>query len=383
VHLFDEELSRLVREVNALRGGSHGRPAREGLGGDVLDGLLRRVVETGASDLLVVPGAPATARIDGKLVSLDPMPLDPEAVRMLVLEVADERTRASIAARRSADFCVDRPGIGRFRCNAHWQRGSLAAAFRAFPRDIPSLAALGLPEVLARFASLDRGLVLFAGPTGCGKSTTLASLVDIVNRTRAVHVVTLEDPVEYVHRHGGCVIEQIEIGRDAPTFAEALRSSLRQDPDVLLVGEMRDLETISLALTAAETGHLVFSTLHTGTAAQTLDRIVDVFPDHQQAQIRSQVALSLAGVVVQHLIPRREGRGRVPAVEVLLANDGVRNLIRRGMNHQIPTQITMGRAEGMISLEESLARLVKSGAIARAEGLKRSAHPEEFEGYLR
>src|SRR5262245_35448597 len=352
MHRFDEELSRLVREVNALGAGAPHRPT-SGSNGTVLDRLLSRVVEADASDLVMVPGAPAMARIDGRLVPLDPAPLEREAVRTLVLDLVDARARSAIASRRAADFCIERPGIGRFRCNVHWQRDCLAAAFRVFPRQIPSLETLGLPPTLARFAGLDRGLVLLAGPTGCGKSTTLASIVAIVNATRAVHVVTLEDPVEYVHPHGRAVVEQIEIGRDAPSFAEALRSVLRQDPDVILVGEMRDLETIALAVTAAETGHLVFSTLHTGSAAQTLDRIVDVFPDNRQPQIRAQLALSLQGIVVQRLVPLRDGHGRVPAVEVLLASDGIRNLIRRGWNHQIPAQITLGRSDGMVSLEES------------------------------
>ncbi len=382
--IFDEQLSRLVREINSLSGEVSLPPVeRDSAGALRLDLLLARVVETHASDLLLVPGVPATARVDGRLLAIDPQVLDAKAVRTLIHEVLDERRGKILERRRSADFCFDRPGIGRFRCNVHVQQGALAAALRVFPATIPTLESLGLPPIVGRFAALERGLVLLCGPTGCGKSTTLASIVDIVNRTRNSHVITVEDPIEYVHVHGTSIVEQLEVGRDTPSFDEALRHVLRQDPDVILVGEMRDRETMAMALTAAETGHLVLSTLHTGTVAQTLDRIVDVFPEDQQLQIRAQLSLSLAGIVLQNLLPRRSGSGRVPAVEVLLANDAIRNLIRRGLNHQIPAQLSLGRTSGMIPMDDSLARLVKAGTVTREEAARRAAHADEFESFLR
>ncbi|MBZ5640989.1 MAG: PilT/PilU family type 4a pilus ATPase [Acidobacteriia bacterium] len=381
---FDEQLSRLVRELNSLSGESALPPVERDPGGEVrLDVLLARAAETRASDLLLVTGAPPTARVDGRLLAIDPQVLDDRVVVALIHEVLEEPWARALERTLAADFCFDRPGLGRYRCNVHLQRGVLAAAIRALPPAIPGLEALGLPQVLGRFAALERGLVLLCGPAGCGKSTTLACIVDIVNRTRNAHVITVEDPIEHVHAHGTSIVEQIEVGRDTPSFGEALRHVLRQDPDVILVGEMRDRETIAMTLTAAETGHLVLSTLHTGTVAQTLDRIVDVFPEDQQPQIRAQLALSLAGIVLQHLLPKREGPGRVPAVEVLLINDAIRNLIRRGQNHQIPAQLVTGRTGGMIPLEDSLARLVKSGTVTREEALRHAPHPEEFESFLR
>ena len=381
---FDQELSRLVKELNALGGGAS-LPAieRDPAGRLQLDRLLGRVIESAGSDLLLVAGVPPTARVDGRLIAIDPQVLDARAVRALVVEMLDESLQRRLDADRAVDFCFDRPGLGRFRCNAHFQRGSVAAAVRVFPSRIPTLEELNLPAALARFAALERGLVLIAGPAGCGKSTTLAALIDTINRTRNVHIVTAEDPIEYRHAHGTSIVEQMEVGRDVRSFEEALRAALRQDPDVLLVGEMRDIETMAMTLTAAETGHLVFSTLHTGTVAQTLDRIVDVFPEDRQAQTRAQLALSLAGIVIQTLVPRREGRGRLPAVEVMVVTDAMRNLIRRGLNHQIHAQMALARSAGTATLDESLARLVKSGSVAREEAARRAVHHEEFESYLR
>ena len=381
---FDQELSRLVRELNALGGGSSLPAIERDSGGHLqLDRLLARVLESGGSDLLLVAGVPPTARIDGRLIAIDPHALDAKAVRMLVLDMLDDPRQRGLDAERFVDFCFDRPGLGRFRCNAHHQRGTLAAAVRVFPPSVPTLEELHLPESLARFAALERGLVLVAGPAGCGKSTTLAALIQVVNRTRNAHVISAEDPIEYRHPHGTSIVEQMEIGRDVPSFSAALKSALRQDPDVLLVGEMRDLETMSMTLTAAETGHLVFSTLHTGTVAQTLDRIVDAFPDDRQAQVRAQLALSLAGVVIQTLLPRKSGSGRVPAVEVLFVGDAVRNLIRKGMNHQIHAQMALARGAGVVTLDQSLASLVKAGLVEREEAARRAVHAEEFESYLR
>jgi twitching motility protein PilT len=384
VNPFDQELSRLVKELNSLGGGAS-LPAieRDEAGHLRLDQLLARVLESSGSDLLLVAGLPPTARVDGRLIAVDPHVLEARAVRGLVFEMLDDGLQRRLEAERAVDLCFDRPGLGRFRCNAHFQSGTIAAAVRVFPAGIPTLAGLNLPAHLARFAALERGLVLIAGPAGCGKSTTLAALIDTINRTRNVHIVTAEDPVEYRHAHGTSIVEQMEVGRDVPTFAAALRAALRQDPDVLLVGEMRDLETMSMTLSAAETGHLVFSTLHTGTVAQTLDRIIDVFPEDRQAQIRAQLALSLAGIVIQTLVPLSQGRGRLPAVELLFITDAMRNLIRRGQNHMIHGQMGLARGTGTITLDESLARLVQAGKVARDEASRRAVHLEEFESYLR
>jgi len=381
---FDQELSRLVKELNALSGGAFLPAIERDEGGRLrLDRLLSRVVESSGSDLLLVAGVPPTARVDGRLIAVDPHVLEPAVVRTLVFEMLDDALQRRLEVERAVDFCFERPGLGRFRCNSHYQSGTIAAAVRVFPATIPTLEQLHLPESLARFAALERGLVLIAGPAGCGKSTTLAALIHTINRTRNVHVVTAEDPVEYRHRHGTSIVEQMEVGRDVPSFAAALRAALRQDPDVLLVGEMRDLETMSMTLSAAETGHLVFSTLHTGTVAQTLDRIIDVYPDDRQSQIRAQLALSLAGIVIQTLVPVAKGRGRLPAVELLFMTDAMRNLIRKGLNHQIHAQMGLARGTGTITLDESLARLVRDGRIERDEAARRAVHPEEFESYLR
>jgi twitching motility protein PilT len=382
--VFDDHLSRLVKELNALGGGASLPAIERDPGGMLrLDALVSRVRESGGSDLILVAGVPPTARIDGRLIAVDPHVLDGRSVRDLIVEMLDEPLQRRLESDRSVDFCFERPGLGRFRCNAHYQGGGVAAAVRVFPDAVPTLTELNLPDLLERFAALPRGLVLIAGPAGSGKSTTLAALIGAINRTRNAHVVTVEDPVEYKHVHGTSIIEQLEVGRDVPSFAAALRGALRQDPDVLLVGEMRDLETMAMTLTAAETGHLVFSTLHTGTVAQTLDRIVDVFPDDRQEQIRSQLSLSLAAVVIQTLIPRKEGRGRLPALEVLVVTDAMRNLIRKGQMHQIHSQMALSKSAGSVTLDESLARLVRSGSIDRAEAVRHAVHAEEFENYLR
>ncbi len=382
---FDEELSKLVRELNSLGGEGAALPAveRDARGRLSLDRLLARTVEAGASDLLLVPGAPPTGRVDGRLLAIDPHVLDAATVEGLAREILDERGSTEIVARGVHDFAFDRPGIGRFRANVHRQRGGLAAAIRALPAGVPDPAALALPPPVERLASLERGFVVVAGPAGCGKSTTLASLVGVMNRSRNLHVVTIEDPIEYLHPHGTCLVEQIEVGRDVRSFADALRAAVRQDPDVIVVGEMRDPETMGMALSAAETGHLVLTSLHTATVPQTVDRIVDAFPEDRQPQIRAQLSLVLAAIVVQHLVPRKEGRGRIPAVEVLLATDGARSLLRQGKNHQLPAQMVVGRAAGCVPLDEALARLVRSGAITREEAARRASHPEEFESFLR
>ncbi len=348
-----------------------------------VDALLGAAVRAGASDLLIVAGTKPTARINGKLIPIIDHLLSSADTRLITSEITDERGAQEFQKKKAIDFCFERPGIGRFRCDLHLQRGSVAAAIRIFPEELPTLDQLNLPGALRRFCELSKGLVLLTGPTGCGKSTTLAALVDIINKEKNYHIITIEDPIEFIHENKSSIVEQIEIGRDAQSFSRALRHALRQDPNVILVGEMRDLETVSIALTAAETGHLIFSTLHTADAAQTVDRIIDVFPENQQNQIKHQLALSLAGIVSQHLIPTMDGAARLPAVEILIATDAIRNLIRQGKNYQIYSHLVMGRNLGMITLEESLARLYKEKKITYEDALFRSVYKEEFEKLLK
>ena len=349
------------------------------------DALLSSAADSGASDLLLVPGAAPTIRLHGDL--------SPAGKDLGVVEVDDalEVLRPYLPppeadkfrAGQAVDFTFERAGIGRFRCNLHRARGGVCASMRLLPETIPDFSTLNLPAQVARFAEVLKGFVLVVGPTGAGKSTTLACLIDMINSRRAAHIVTIEDPVEYRHRHRRGVVEQIEIGSDTASFAQALRHTLRQDPDVILVGEMRDLETVAIALTAAETGHLVLSTLHTNDTTQAIDRIVDVFPAHQQGQVRQQLALSLTGVVAQHLIPMADGKGRVPAVEILIANDAIRNLIRTGKTHQIYSALTTARTVGMQTLEDSLAVLCRKRRITREDALARSIHVDELESLLK
>lgn len=350
-----------------------------------LDELLSDAVSRGASDLLLVPGAPPTMRLHGELAAVGKEPAligvddAAELLRSFLSPLDSEQFRGG----QAVDFSFERAGIGRFRCNLHRSRGGVSASLRLLPEIIPDFSTLNLPAQVAKFADVLKGFVLVVGPTGAGKTTTLACLIDMINAKRAAHIVTIEDPVEYRHRHRRGVVEQIEIGTDSATFAHALRHTLRQDPDVILVGEMRDLETISIALTAAETGHLVLATMHTNDTAQAIDRIIDVFPAHQQIQVRQQLALSLTGVVAQHLIPTIDGKARVPAVEILIANDAVRNLIRTSKTHQIYSTIAMGRTQGMQTLEDSLATLYKRRQISREDAIARSIHADELESLLR
>jgi twitching motility protein PilT len=350
--------------------------------GSAFETLLADMVERGASDLLIVAGSAPVLRINGLLVQSDRDPLSAEEVRVLLAPFTSGRLRERIEAEGAADLSLRATGM-RFRINVHRQRGTLAASVRALPTTVPTLTQLELPPSLAELMKPTRGLVLLCGPTGSGKTTTLAALVGEINRTTARHVITIEDPIEYEHRNASSIIEQIEVGRDAPTFASALRAALRQDPDVILVGEMRDLETVSTALTAAETGHLILATLHTSDAAQAIHRIVDVFPPLQQMQIRHQLALSLNAIVCQHLVPRSDGTGRAVAVEVLLANHAVRNHIRNEKLQNLITEITLGKRQGMISLEDSLATLVRRGAITAEDARIRAPRPDELESLLR
>ncbi|HXU44785.1 MAG TPA: PilT/PilU family type 4a pilus ATPase [Thermoanaerobaculia bacterium] len=355
--------------------------------GEPLEAYLSEMARRGASDLLLVPDRPPVFRIDGRLVPAERAALDDSEIRELFRAFSSERIRQQLETEGSADFSL-RLGGGasagwRFRVNLHRQRGLLAGAVRALPRSIPTLQSLNLPASLGRLVLPTRGLVLVCGPTGAGKSSTLAALLGEVERTRPGHVLTIEDPVEYEHPPGRSIIEQIEVGVDSPSFEAALRAGLRQDPDVVLVGEMRDLPTVATALTAAETGHLILSTLHSTDVVQAIHRIVDVFPADQQSQIRHQLALSLHAIVCQQLLPRADGFGRVPAVEVMMATYPVRHHIRSQALQKLYTEITLGKAHGMISFEESLAALVKSGTVTLDEARVRSSRPDELASLLR
>jgi twitching motility protein PilT len=349
------------------------------------------MAQRGASDLLIVSGAAPVFRINGRLTRSAETALGAEDINALLAPLLTGKMRERMEADGAVDFSLrlaraaddDDRRAWRFRVNVHRQRGTLAAAVRALPTEVPTLSQLALPTSLGELVKPTRGLVLICGPTGSGKTTTLAALVGEINRTEARHVITIEDPIEYEHRNAKSIIEQVEIGRDAPSFAAALRAALRQDPDVILVGEMRDLETVATALTAAETGHLIVSTLHTSDVAQAIHRIVDVFPPAQQTQIRQQLAMSLNAIVVQHLIPRSDDKGRSVAVEVLLTNQAVRNHIRNEKLQQLPSEITLGKRQGMISLEDSLAALVRDGRITAEDARGRSARLDELESLLR
>jgi twitching motility protein PilT len=308
-------------------------------------------------------------RVNGALSPTRAAVLDADDVRSLVLPLLEPWQADELQKKRSVDLSFMRENLGRFRINIHHQRGTLAASIRLLPSKIPSLDSLHLPASLARLADRKQGFVLVTGPTGCGKSTTLAALIDLVNTRHARHVVTIEDPIEYQHSNRTSVIEQIEVGRDTPDFGGTLRSIMRQSPDVILVGEMRDAETISTALTAAETGHLVLSTLHTNDAIQAVGRILDSFPAANQPQIRQQLSLALGAVIAQQLVPGVDGLSRWPATEIMIATDAVRALVRKGDDHQLRSQISVGKAEGMMTMEQSLAELVRQGRIARDTAL--------------
>jgi twitching motility protein PilT len=349
-----------------------------------------------ASDVHLTVGSPPVLRLHGELLpfsdsKLGKMPglegkdfpsLDPEDTYKLAQEIMDEKQFARFMEIGELDFSYSVSGLGRFRVNTFKQRGSVGLAIRLLSAHIVSLQELGLPEVLAQLARKPRGLVLVTGPTGSGKSTTLASMIDLINRESKKHIITLEDPIEYLHKHQKSIVNQREIGHDSQSFALALRAAMREDPDVILVGEMRDFETIGIAITAAETGHLVFATLHTNSAAQTVDRIIDVFPPHQQQQIRTQLAGTIQGVVSQQILPRSDRPGRIPAVEVMVATPAIRNLIREGKTYQIPSQIQIGSKFGMQSMDFSLASLYRAGMISKEEALARAVEPETIQKLL-
>ena len=345
--------------------------------------MLMEVVRRNASDLHLSAGAPPMLRLRGGLVSLEGCPrLTPNHTREIVYSILNNAQRQRLETDWQLDFSYSIPGRARFRVNAYLQRGSLGAAFRLVPDKTVPIEELGLPSVVHSFAKKPRGLVLVTGPTGSGKSTTLASLINEINETRHEHILTIEDPIEFLHSHKRCIVNQRELGVDAPSFALALKAALRQDPDVILVGEMRDMETIATALTAAETGHLVFATLHTQDAPQTIDRIIDVFPASQQGQVRMQLSVGLQGVVTQTLIPTADGHGRCVASEILIPTPGVRNLIREHKTHQIYSLIQTGAAHGMQTMDMSLATLVRAHRISLATAETRSSNPTELRRLL-
>jgi twitching motility protein PilT len=386
VPFYEKELAQIVAELNRAapvpRDSKETAPQETPGSLDSLDQLLLYAVNQTASDLLLIAGAPVTLRIGGELSKPGGTPLEAEDTRSLLLPVLTPAQTQELQRNRSVDLCFHRQGIGRFRANIHYQRGTLAGSLRLLPEKIPTLESLNLPPLLRRLAEARQGLVLVTGPTGCGKSSTLAALLDLVNTHRHDHVVTIEDPVEFLHTNRQSIIEQIEVGRDAPDFASSVRSILRQNPDVILVGEMRDPETIATVLTAAETGHLVLSTLHTNDTSQAVSRILDSFPAANQAQIRQQFSLALLAVVAQQLIPGEKG-ARYPAVEILMASSGVRSLIRKAEDHQLYSAISTGRGEGMITMEQSLAEMVRTGRISRETAAARCFRPEELRRYMR
>jgi twitching motility protein PilT len=347
-----------------------------------LNELLVRVLEMGGSDLHLTVGRPPTMRLHGKLVPLDAPVLTGADTKELLYAILRQEQRDALERGWEYDFAHSIPGKARFRANAFFQRGSIGAAFRLIPAAISTFADLGLPPAIEAFACKPRGFVLVTGPTGSGKSTTLASVIDHINTNRAVNIITVEDPIEYLHQHKQSIISQREIGSDTRTFSEALKYVLRQDPDVILIGEMRDLETVSAALTAAETGHLVFATLHTQDATQTIDRIVDVFPPHQQQQVRIQLSSTLQGIISQQLLPEVDGRSRVLAYEVLVPTPAVRNLIREAKTHQIPTALQTGHQYGMCTMDESLADLYRRGRITFECALAQASDPSVLKTLL-
>jgi twitching motility protein PilT len=345
--------------------------------------LLLEVIERNASDLHLTAGAPPTVRVRGHLHRLESYPvLTTEQTREIVYSILTNDQRQRLENEWQLDFAYAIPGRARFRVNAYYQRAAVGAAFRLIPFSIKTVEELGLPSVMHELARKPRGFVLVTGPTGSGKSTSLAAVVDEINETRSEHIMTIEDPIEFLHGHKQCIVNQREIGSDATSFGAGLKAALRQDPDVILVGEMRDLDTIHTALTAAETGHLVFATLHTQDTPQTIDRIIDVFPASQQQQVRVQLSVALQGIITQQLLPTADGAGRVAACEVLLATPAIRNLIREGKTHQIYSSLQTGGQLGMQTMDAALATLVRTGKITQQLAEARSGTPEELRRLL-
>ena len=384
---YENQLAQIVAQLNRAAPGARDSSPDAPLDPSSLDAVLAHAVRLGASDLLVIADVPVTLRVGGVLSPSAGPPLSAESTRNLLLPLMTQAQQQELQRNKSVDLCFSREGIGRFRANVHHQRGTIAGSVRLLPDKMPTLESLHLPPGLRRLAEARHGLVLVTGPTGCGKSSTLAALVDLINSQRHDHVVTIEDPIEFVHSNRKAIIEQIEVGQDAPDFAGSLRSILRQNPDVILVGEMRDAETIATVLTAAETGHLVLSTLHTNDASQAVSRILDCFPAGNQPQMRQQLSLALLAVVAQQLVPAlgrdgRESGTRYPVVEILMATSGVRSLIRKGEDHQLYSALSTGRNDGMISMEQSLAEMVRSGRIHRDVAISHCFRTEDLLRYL-
>jgi twitching motility protein PilT len=372
----ENELSKLVDQLNRSVAGVRAGEKRS------IDQLLAVALQNHASDVILVAGSPATLRVNGALTADSSPPLSAESIRNLLLPLLTTSQAEELQQRKCMDFCFVRGVLGRFRANFHFQRGTLAASIRLLPAQIPTLETLHLPPSLAMLTDRRQGLVLLTGATGCGKTSTMAALIDRINAIRRDHIITIEDPVEYQHANRKSLVEQIELGYDTLSFAQAVRAVLRQDPDVILVGEMRDSETMAAALTAAETGHLVLTSLHTNDAAQTVSRILDTFPSGYQTQIRQQLSLALLAVISQQLLPAANGAGRYPAVEILVATSAMRNLIRRGDDHQLRANIETGRGEGMLTMEQSLAELVRAGRVSRETALAHCNHPEDLQRHL-
>ena len=372
-----EDINQLIRQLNTERppGAEAGTSVR-------LESWLQTLVQRSGSDLLLVAGAPPSLRVDGTITPIAGAPLSGDEIEEAVLPVLASRARTQYMQESVADLSYKVAGLGRFRINLHRERGRAAAAIRALPTEPPRLASLGLPPGAEALTRLPRGLVLVGGPTGSGKTTTLAALVEEINRRDARHIVTIEDPVEYEHPHRTGLVEQVEIGVDAPDFPSALRAAMRQAPDVLVVGEMRDPETMRIALAAAETGHLVFSTVHTTDLASTISRIADSFPAERQNTIRQELSMALAAILTQTLLPRKGG-GRVAAAELLFVGYGTRQHIRKNALQHLHQEIVLTKKQGSVTLEESLAKLAKDGLVEPEEARSRAAHPEDFENQLR
>ncbi len=347
-----------------------------------INALLKEVMDLGASDLHITVVIKPTVRIHGDLMELDYPKLLPEDTEYLCNQILSGHHKEAFLQNGEVDLSYTYPGIARFRVNVYKQRNSMAMALRAIPTEIPTLEQLMLPDVLHTLAKKRRGLILVTGPTGSGKSTSLAAMINYINKTRKEHIITLEDPIEYLHRHEMSMVNQREIGADSKSFSSSLRAALRQDPDVILVGEMRDLETISTALTAAETGHLVLATLHTVGAAKTIDRIIDVFPPFQQGQVKVQLAGVLEGIISQQLIQTVSKKGRVPALEIMLATPAIRNLIREGKTHQIQSSIQTGASLGMETMDKALVNLYNDGLISKENVLKYCMDLEAIKRYV-
>jgi twitching motility protein PilT len=373
---YENDLSQIVYELN--QSAPENKPDKSGS----LDKLLTLAAKQGASDIILVAGAAVAFRINGSLALATGKILSPEDLRAMLLPLLTAAQAKELEANRALDLCFVRGSIGRFRSNLHYQRGTLAASIRLLPAQIPTVESLHLPPILTRLMERRQGLVLLTGPTGSGKTSSMAALIDAINGRRRDHIITIEDPVEYQHANRNSIIEQIEVGHDTPGFAQAVRAVLRQNPDVILIGEMRDAETMAAALTAAETGHLVLSSLHTNDAAQTMSRILDSFSTSNQSQIRQQLSLALLAIIAQQLVPAIGNTSLYPAVEVMIATTAIRNLIRTGQDHQMRSIISTGKAEGMMTMDQSLAELVQTRRIDRETALAHCYHPEELRSHL-